>query len=520
MSSGRKTRSTPRQRLYRLHTWVGFHLVLFTALVTGTGTLAVVSDEIDWLFQPELRAGPRGDAPVSWGELERAIRQDRPDDTLVVLSAGEGAYLAHRALMTTPSGDSYYLYIDPWSGQVTGTTSTLTVQRFLRDLHRYLFMSSIAGLPLVTVVACVLAVSLYTGLRTVRKWRKAAVLLRFNKGARVAIGDLHRAAGLWIALFIALIVVTSFWYFAELAFAVGGTRFEPVRPGVDDQRLSAYGSVADVADADTLVTAATQAFPGLRPAEIQFATQPNLAVTVLGYHRDPVARKRANRVFLDPVSAEVIKVQRSTEINWVAYLNELADPLHFGSFGKLYTKLLWFVFGLMLFGMSLTGVWLTWRRAKSRAPSHYQIATIPLIALVVVSGHSYVKGYLVRAEELPAFSLPAKAQDTIQVQPHLGRGTAGDFDGKLALQLTSPNGRINLLSASVSTSGNNGNTVVLTPDILGHRINLSGQLPTSSFQGAQSLEVQLSYPGGATHRHTWQLQSEAYSSDTRNSVRE
>lgn len=37
-------------------------------------------------------------------------------------------------------------------------------------------------------------------------------------------------------------------------------------------------------------------------------------------------------------------------------ISEAADPLHFGTWGGLATKLLWFVFGLALTGVSVSGV--------------------------------------------------------------------------------------------------------------------------------------------------------------------
>lgn len=492
-----------RRKLFDLHSWLGFNLAVFMSLVIITGTLAVVADEIDWLFHKELRAQP-GNHKVSWGEMQQAIREYAPNDTLSMLSAGEGDYFTYRALMYDKFGKTYYLYVDPISGEVTGTTSTLTVQRFLRDLHRYLFMPSIIGLPLVTTMSVVLLISLYTGLKTVRNWRTVATRIRINRGTRVAVGDFHKAAGLWGSWFLILMVVTSFWYFAELSFAVGGVRFEPNRPGITLERAAKFGEIAELADADMLVAAAEAAFPGFQATEIQFATQPTLAVTVLGHKDDPFVRKRANRVFLDPGDASIIKVQRSTDINWVAYVNELADPFHFGQFRVLTIKLIWFLFGLGLVSLTITGVYLTWKRLKKITPSTAQLATLPLIAVVSVFGFSYIKNYITHPAPKHYFSLPPKDFNDVNVEVIIPQDDKQQPNGEVILQASAPSARLNLSSGQVKFNGADF-TVDMRPEFLGSTVTLYGSAPPEVFTELNTLSVTLNFlPGQSTTRH-WQI---------------
>ena len=211
-------KKSERKQLYELHTWLGFHLALVMSLVLLTGTIATISNEIDWLIQHDMRVTPKGEF-IGWGALETAARAYSPGDVVVSISSMPVSsvpadHFAYRARMVNESGGQYFLHLNQWTGEVTGTTHPLTVQRFFRDLHRYLFMPNFIGLPLVTSLAFVLAVSLYTGLKTTRNWRTLATRIRLKKGARVAVGDAHKFTGIWASWFFIIIVVTGVWYLA------------------------------------------------------------------------------------------------------------------------------------------------------------------------------------------------------------------------------------------------------------------------------------------------------------------
>lgn len=58
------------------------------------------------------------------------------------------------------------------------------------------------------------------------------------------------------------------------------------------------------------------------------------------------------------VAGELSAVER-----WV----HMADPLHFGNFGGLATKLIWLLFGMMLTGLCATGVIIFGKRTAHAA---------------------------------------------------------------------------------------------------------------------------------------------------------
>lgn len=494
--------------LYTLHAWLGFHLAVLMALVLLTGTLAVIANEIDWLFQDDMRV-TRGAATekVSWGQLQAAARAYRPDDTLVSLSALKGDYFAYRARMRDVYGRPYFLHLNPWNGDVTGITRPLTVQRFFRDLHRYLFLPKVIGLPLVTSLAFVLAISLYTGLKTTRKWRRAATQLRTDRGARVAVSDAHKAGGLWSSWLMVIIILTSLWYLAEFIGQLSRQPFEPMRPGLSDARTASLGPVIPDVDADTLVAAATAAFPELQSRVIYFAGRANQAVTVQGRAGSFLVRDRANRVFLDPVDASVIHVQRSQDIGWVAFLNEIADPLHFGYFGGLVTKLMWFVFALMLTGLSISGVWLMWKRLRTRAPSRTQWATLPILVVSMIFGVFWfqrIVGPFVPAAER---HLPADTRASLQQSAHIALDRNQQPTGRVRALVRAAQGRPHVVEVSVTLLPANS-TVTTRVRTLGQSVPVYVDFTPEQLADAREIQLRSEFVQGASWLSHWVLMRE------------
>ncbi|MEM9169770.1 MAG: PepSY-associated TM helix domain-containing protein [Pseudomonadota bacterium] len=493
---------TARKRLYALHTWLGFHLAAVTALVLATGTIATVSNEIDWLIQHDMRVTPDGEK-VSWGEMEAALRAYRPGDAISSIASMRGDHFAYRATVYDEYGRRTYVHVDQWTGRVTGETHPLTVQRVFRDLHRYLYMPNFIGLPLVTSLAFVLAVSLYTGLKTARNWRTLLFRVRTDKGARILWGDAHKAAGLWGVWFFIVIIVTGVWYLVEFGAAVGGARIEPPRPRVSAERVEAFGPVIADRPLDEVVAAAQSAFPELRVTSVHYPSTAGHTFTVLGKVGNPLIRQRANRVFLDPVSLDVVTLQRSTEIGWAAYLNEMADPLHFGFFGGLPTKLIWFVFGVAMTGLSLTGVWLTWRRLKTASPSRAQFATLPVLAVSMYFCTIWYDRF--QGPHAPADELVLADQSVtprIRAAAKLEKGADGSPTGLVRILLEAEGGRPNVAEVVVSAGGE---TETVRVRLVGVRSEARASLPPAVLQAGETLNVRVTFNNALQATTSWSL---------------
>ncbi|WP_448501233.1 PepSY-associated TM helix domain-containing protein [Sphingomonas sp.] len=500
LSAGPKVK-TAKRKLFEWHSWFGFQLTLLFSLVLITGTLATVSHEIDWLISPNYRANASAEAPA-WTAIHEAALAHNPDDGLWWIALGPQPHLAATAVKVRADGTRYNLRLEAATGAVKGEDPWLNAQRFLRDLHRYLFMPSATGLPIVSAFAFLLVFQLYSGLKTTKKWRVAATRLRFNRGARVAVGDAHKAAGLWVSWFLLLMAVTGIWYLAEFLMQANDYPSEVEHQPVYTEIVERHDAVIPQLPLGTYASVATEAFEGLEPRTVRFPFKPGEPVVVEGFTGDPLVRERANEVWLDPATAKVLKVQRSAQMNALNYMTEIADPLHFGTLGGLATKLLWFIAGLGLSGLALTGTWLTWKRLRRGSPTVAQWATMPVLLAVCFLGYGYVRSLSLGNAYENSVALPGQTVSGLRLAPTVETDAQGAPTGRVRITARSANGTINLGTATLSLCGDAADAKIETA---GQVSFIRAELPTQGAHRCHLLELVATTGSGRELRQSWVL---------------
>lgn len=353
----------PRRPLaYRLHSLFGLKLSLLLAFVCLTGTIATVSHEIEWLIFPEVRATASA-APANWGAMWESARQHRSDGWVRSIGSydrSDVGYFAKDVGMRLPDGREITVLIDPGTGAVTGEQTGTAFHAFMRGLHYYLFTPGDWGFYLVSSLGFVVLASLITGLIVYKRfWRGLFKRPRVARGSRTLLGDLHRLFALWALPFTALIAVTSVWYFAERA----GVEWESAPPAT----ASPLRQQPTGAQVDGWVRTATAAMPGIKVTGVSLPWSDGDPVVVQGEWRAWLVRERTNAAFIDPVTGKLLGLRRAHEMGAGERLVHTADPLHFGNFAGLAGKLLWFIFGIMLTAIAISGAIIHGKRLSGGA---------------------------------------------------------------------------------------------------------------------------------------------------------
>lgn len=376
---------------FRLHSFTGVITGLLLFVICWSGTWAVVSNELDWLVTPEMRVEP-GPERMSWGSIAQAAQEAMPQATIDSLFAPLNDYSAATVSMVQPGGGTHIILIDPYTASVTGVVAgRYTVQRFFRSFHMQLFLPEV-GLYLVTAFAITLMISLIAALYFYKRWWTR--FFRFKSGrGRVFWSELHKTAGLWSIWFIAIIALTGGWYLYE-AVQPGPNNYVGTHPG---GRVEAPVPQSDPAlpdlPLDKIVAAAESAWSELQIGSVGYGWYSADASTIYleGQAGFPLVRDRANQMHLDPRTGEVLWKNGVEDLPLYWLWSNMADPLHFGNFAGLWSKGIWFAFGIVLCGLILTGTYLHAQRlvreaggrSRHRWPGTGAALLVSLLVLVV-----------------------------------------------------------------------------------------------------------------------------------------
>ncbi|MFD1106430.1 PepSY-associated TM helix domain-containing protein [Sphingobium olei] len=363
---GKANAKKGRSLWWVVHSWIGLKLSIFLTFILATGTLAVFAHEIDWLVTPAMRVSPRTEPVASWGALAYAVTRAAPEARLQTLYAPIDPWFAAEAWVSHGKGAPERVYVDPWTAEVTGQHGWANVHRFLRQVHRHLMLPTKIGIPLVSSLALLLTVSLISGIVTYKKWWRGFFRAPRAGDTRRLTGDLHRLIGVWSLWFVALIALTGVWYLVE---TLGGSAPVPEMP------RTAANAPPVGARLDSLVALARRSDQQLDIREIRFTQEHG--VIFLGQSSAWLVRDRANGVAVDPVTQRVIARLDGRDLTIHQRISEMADPLHFGTFGGLWTKVIWFLFGAALTAMAVTGTMIYATRLAKAAPideSGWQLA--------------------------------------------------------------------------------------------------------------------------------------------------
>lgn len=362
---------------FMLHGWVSLPIWLLFCFICLTGTIAVLSHEITWLTNPASRALNPNDLPVKpVSELMTIVEEAYPSAAVSGAMTLE-PYMVNVIMFSDADKPYAMAYVNQYTGEIQQINEGMTFAGFIRSLHAWLLFPWQSGYSLGYYLVCSMALfmlaSLVTGLIVYKRfWRSFfAPKLRVNQGKKTLLADLHKLSGVWSIWFITIMAVTGLWYLVQAIFWHADIDIEPHAPLVAAEQLP-FIQKGDVNPADPSVTfaqALTLAqthFPDFQPSYVMKPEHNRDMYHLSGSGEHIFYDQYSYNLSINPWTGEIARATSPETMTGIQTLMHIADPLHYGTLGGIWTKIIWFIFGVILSGMSITG-FMMWGLRNVRA---------------------------------------------------------------------------------------------------------------------------------------------------------
>ncbi len=349
--------------LYSIHAWTGIVTGVLLFVVCFSGAIVVFKHEIDLWANPIARAAPGVDAPVGFDTVLSGVGQYDPQLKVGSIAVPTAQMPAYAITAEDVAGKRIKLLARADTGAVLGPVDS-ELGQFIRSLHVFLFFGPRWIVGFLGVVMLVLIV---TGILIHQKIVKDLFSQRWRGSVRLMLSDAHKVIGIWTLLFHILIAFTGAWLGLLPVFA-GAVKHLSSPPGSSSKKLVAGEQTpvpAVMQSVDALYHKAKMDLPDVSIARVQLRRlgEARAEAGFSGPARDLLGAYGSVQYSLE--SGELIKRDRPSDMKPLARFTGLMEPLHFGDFGGLALKWLYFILGLMPALLSITGTWLWLDRQRN-----------------------------------------------------------------------------------------------------------------------------------------------------------
>ncbi|WP_263139739.1 PepSY domain-containing protein [Pseudomonas sp. RIT-PI-AD] len=378
--------------LVLLHRYLGLATALFLAMAGLTGSLLAFQHELDaWLnpsFYRTLASAEALPAPVLIERLEAREPRFRIWYMEYPEAPGHSAMVALAPRIDPSTGAAYpvehkVVYLDPADGRSLGERhwgaccfQAENLVPFVLELHHNLSLPGNWGLWLMGLVAmlwvldCLVALILTfpRGTPFLGKWAKA---WKVKRGSRYRFTfDLHRAGGLWLWLLLLPVAVSSVaMNLPSQVFKPVVSLFSPITPSVYEAR----GQLPRDTLGDTRMDFAAIHARALQEArrlgipqrlgELYYSTEYNFFGAGFGDHHGAGG---SAWLFFHGTDGRLLGEEIAGRGSLGERFYRLQLPIHGGGIAGLPGRILIAVLGLAIAGLSITGVYIWWRKRGAR----------------------------------------------------------------------------------------------------------------------------------------------------------
>ena len=381
----------------KIHLWLSLPLGIVLTIVCLSGAVLVFEGEITRALHPELYrvAAPADARPLRPSQLADRIGGQVPD-SLHLVSLQLSARSDEPCMAAFRETGRKQLSVDPYTGRVNGWAESPAFFGTVRKLHRWLLDpppskgEKSVGKAIVGVSTLGLVLILVSGLilwiPRSRKALRNRLKVSYSDGRRFW-HDCHVSLGFYATLLLLVMALTGLtwsfgWYRTAAYVLFGGTpqtavaEEAPARKTDSGNRQSRersggrnagreHGGTQTETEARPFDYAVWDAVLGELTAHCTAYKTIVLTQTEAQVARQS-AMRRIDRATFDPRSGRLAEIARYEDTPRQQRLRGWFYAFHTGTWGGIWTKILYFLAALVGASLPLTGYWLWWRRCMNK----------------------------------------------------------------------------------------------------------------------------------------------------------
>lgn len=356
------------------HVYLGIIAGFIIAVVGVTGSLLVFREEIDAALNPGLFKVMAGQRRMPMEEIVPLVKQQYPAYPFSYMTL-PGKNITDPYIFYNLKKEEQF-FINPYTGKMTGKRMyESSFIHVVTEIHTSLLVP-VAGRYIVGISALILLILTITGLRLwiPKKWKqlKQVLTVNFKASFKRQNYDWHNVLGFYSAPVVSLIALTGFCMTFSIVIIPMLFSLSGLPPQGAAKLLGAksqYTAGATTISMQQLIAIKERELPGSEIAGLAFPadTTGNFRMDI----RDkgvPAEGKR-EMLIVDQYNGKVLLNSRKDFPPVAAAYLSWLNPIHYGNFGGLPTKILALLGGLIPLALFITGfiIWYPrWKKQKSR----------------------------------------------------------------------------------------------------------------------------------------------------------
>jgi uncharacterized iron-regulated membrane protein len=385
-----------RNTFKKIHLWLGLLSALILTIVCLSGTLYIFKQEtLEVLNRNAFKI-----APVSKDITPEELISKTESQTgnkvasITIPEKQDKAWIFNVKAKGRHHGQNYF--VNPHSGAITSYNSLKGAAFFsvLIRLHRWLLLDTSIGRPIVGWSSIIMSLLIISGLiiwlpRKIRYWRKG-LRVRFSKNKKRLPYDLHKGLGFYATIFILLMSLTGpFWSFSWYRQGIISNLLNIEMPskGNAKQAHSPRQTENSIKNQTTqkktlpfagnalkqYLATAKKVLPYAGTNKIYIPTSRQHSVIIEKNKNGFFAPPGTDKVEIDTKTGDIISLDRFTDKPFNLKLMYSMRALHTGSILGYFSKILYFLAGLIASSLPLTGVliWMNRKRKKQKKDNNH-----------------------------------------------------------------------------------------------------------------------------------------------------